>query len=201
MAAVVALLRAPAAARTLLAFVVAGLSASAMVGLVVIVAFNGAATAVGGSTFSGLFDLVAGVAALGFAVGVERGRVPRRRERPRGRVASAIAVRLREPSVATAAAAGVATHVPGLIYLAALNAIAIDDPSPADAAAQVVVYNLLWFAIPLVALAIAVRSPSTARICLDRTTAYARRNQDRVLVVLFSALGVYLTVNGIVDLT
>src|SRR4051812_5230675 len=110
MAAVVALLRAPAAARTLLAFVVAGLSASAMVGLVVIVAFNGAATAVGGSTFSGLFDLVAGVAALGFAVGVERGRVPRRRERPRGRVASAIAVRLREPSVATAAAAGVATH-------------------------------------------------------------------------------------------
>jgi hypothetical protein len=199
-AAVVALLRTPRAARSLLAFTLAGLVVSVAIGVVVVVAFKGAGTAFGRSTFSELFSLVAGVAALGFAAGVRRGGMPRRRERPRGRAASALAVRLRQPSDATAAAAGVATHVPGLIYLAALNTIAAGGPDLATAAAQILAYNLLWFAVPIIALAFAVRSPGTARDYLDRATAIARRNQDRLLVVLFGTLGVYLSVKGLVEL-
>jgi hypothetical protein len=199
-ATVVALLRTPTAARSLLAFALAGMVVSVTVGLVVVIAFKGAGTAVGRSTFSGLFSLVAGVAALGFGAGVQRGGLPRRRERPRGRAATALAVRLRQPSAATAAAAGVATHVPGLIYLAALNTIAAGRPGLAAAAADVFVYNVLWFAVPLAALAFAVRSPGTARDYLDRATAVARRNQDRLLVVLFGTLGVYLCVKGLVEL-
>ena len=199
-AAVIALLRTPAAARSLLAFTVAGFVASVAVGAVVVLVFQGAGTAVGRSTFSGLFSLLAGVAAISFAAGVRRGGIPRRRERPRGRATSAIAERLREPSIVTSAAAGVATHVPGLIYLAALNSIATGRPDFASAALQIVVYNVLWFAVPLGATVLAVRSPGTARQYLDRATAAARRHEERLLVLLFGSLGVYLCVKGLAEL-
>jgi hypothetical protein len=203
-AAVVALLRTHTAVRSLLAFAVAGMVISVAFGLLVVFAFKGVGSAVGRSTFASLFDLVAGVAALGFAAGVRRGGLPRRRERererPRGRATTALAVRLQRPSMATAAAAGVATHLPGLIYLAVLNSIAAEQPNLAEATMQIAVYNLLWFAIPLTALTFAVRSPATAREYLNRATVYARRNQDRVLVALFGTLGVYLSAKGIADL-
>ena len=94
-----------------------------------------------------------------------------------------------------------ATHVPGLIYLVALNSVAAGRPTPASAVVQVLVYDLLWFAIPLTALTFAVRSPATARAYLDRATEIARRHQERLLVALFGALGVYLVVKGIVELS
>ena len=100
--------------------------------------------------------------ALGFAVGVQRGGLDRRRGRPPGRRIVRARGATAAPSLATAATAGVATHVPGLIYLVALNAIAAEDPGPAEALAQVAIYNVLWFAIPLGALALVLRSPATA---------------------------------------
>ena len=149
-----------------------------------------------------MFDLIAGVGRPRL-----RGRRAARPARPAarpparaGRTTSAIAARLQHPSLATAATAGIATHVPGLIYLVALNTIAADNPRPAAAFAQVALYNLLWFAIPLGALVLVLRSPATATAFLDRLTAWARRHQDRLLVVLFGALGVYLTIKGIVAL-
>ena len=66
-----------------------------------------------------------------------------------------------------------------------------------EAAAQVVIYNLLWFALPLGALVLSIRSPQTADAYLDRLSAWARRNQEPILVVLFGALGVYLVAKGV----
>ena len=102
--------------------------------------------------------------------------------------------------MATAAFAGVATHVPGLIYIVALNQIAAGRPRDAAAVTQVLVYNLLWFAIPLAALH--ARDPLTGgRARLPRpATAFAQRHQERLLVLIFGALGVYLTVKGVVGL-
>ena len=71
--AVFALLRSPAAVRSLLAFCIAGLLASFLVGMLVVFAFDGVGTAIGHSTFSGVFTVVAGVAAIGFASGIARG--------------------------------------------------------------------------------------------------------------------------------
>lgn len=200
-AAVFALLRAPGAARTLLAFVTAGFVASVLVGLVLVGALDGAGGQLGRSTFAAVVDILAGVAAIGFAVGVQRGGFDRRRERPHGRATSAIAVRLRHPSLRAAAAAGVATHVPGLIYVVALNAIAAAGGGPAEALAMVALYNALWFALPIGALVLVHRSPATATAYLDRLTAWARRHQDRLVVALFAALGVYLTIKGVLELS
>jgi hypothetical protein len=198
-AAVIALLRAPAPRRTLLAFTVAGLAASVAVGGVVIIAFGGAGEALGHSSLAAIFDLVAGVAALAFAAGLQRGLGERIRDRRAATPTtgeSRIAHRLRDPSLATAAVAGVATHVPGLIYLVALNAIAADEPGALSAAFQIGIYNVLWFAVPIIAFAFAVFSPDATGSYVERATGWATRNQDRLLVALFGALGLYLVIKG-----
>jgi Sap, sulfolipid-1-addressing protein len=198
-AAVFALLRSSTARRSLLVFTLTGFAFSVGIGLVVVIGFDGARTAAGESTFAALFDLVAGVAALGFATGVQRGRVTRPRPSPGGRT-SAVAERLRNASPWAAALAGVATHVPGLLYLVALNAIAAGSPSAVWALTQVAVYNALWFSLPFAALVVAIRSPQTAEMLLDQLTAYARAHQDRLIIVIFGGVGLYLTVKGVAGL-
>jgi hypothetical protein len=203
-AAVVALLRTPDPRRTLLFFVVAGFTTSMAIGLLCVLAFNGARANLGGSTFTAVFDLVAGVSALAFAVGYRQGRVSVRRREPRAArstgATARLARRLRDPSVATAAAAGVATHIPGLIYLVALNAIAADAPPVATAALEVAIYNTLWFAVPIAALALAILRPGRAAGYLDRATSWGREHEQGLVFATFTLLGAYLTIKGAVEL-
>jgi hypothetical protein len=206
-AAVVALLRAPDPRRLLVAFTLTGLIASVAVGTLIVVAFDGAGNALGRSSFAAVFDVVAGVAAIAFAAGVKQGRVsaPHRAASSSTtttttKTPSRITTRLSHPSLKTAAVAGVATHVPGLIYLVVLNAIAAESFGGVTATFYVAVYNLLWFAIPIVALALAVFAPGTANAYLGRGAAWARANEGWLLVTSFAALGVYLIVKGLVAL-
>jgi hypothetical protein len=203
-AAVVALLRTPDPRRTLLFFVVAGFTTSTAIGLLCVLAFHGARVSLGGSTFTAVFDLVAGVSAIALAIGYRQGRVSVPRREPRGDrstgATARLARRLRDPSVATAAVAGVATHVPGLIYLVALNAIAADTPPAGKAAVEVAIYNLLWFVVPLVALALAILRPGRAADYLDRATLWGRQHEQGVVSATFALLGTYLTIKGAVQL-
>ena len=201
-AAVFALLRAPAAARTLAAFVAAGFAASMLIGVLLVSVLGGVGGQLGRSSFAATFDLLAGVAALGFAAGVQRGGLDlHRRERPRGRATTLLAVQLRHPSLKTAAIAGVATHVPGLIYLVVLNSVAAGEPGPATVLAKIALYNLLWFSLPIAALTLVHRSPAAAAAYLDRLTVWARRHQEHLVVALFGALGMYLILKGLAGLT
>jgi Sap, sulfolipid-1-addressing protein len=203
-AAVIALLKTSDPRRALLFFLVAGFLWSMAVGLVLVLALHGARVTLGGSTFTALFDLVAGVAALAFAIGYRQGRVsmPRRERRVRSAngAGARLAQKLRDPSVLAAAVAGVATHIPGLIYVVALNAIAAEDPSPANATVQVGIYNVLWFAVPIAALALAILRPGRAPEYLEHATRWGRRHEQVLVVVTLTALGVYLTVKAVVQL-
>jgi hypothetical protein len=209
-AAVVALLRAPGASRLLLAFSIAGMLASTVAGTVIVVAFDGIGSSFGQSDFAAVFDVLAGVAAIAFAAGLKRGRVsaPRRRSDPGSSAAanpspngsSKLVKRLRQPSAATAAAAGVVTHVPGLIYVVALNAIAAEELGAAASAFWVAIYNLLWFSVPLAALALSIVAPGTADAYLSRAAAWARAHQTPLLVGIFGVLGIYLVIKGVVSL-
>ena len=206
-AAVVALVKATDPRRMLLVFTVAGFTASTAIGLLLVLGFHGAHVHLGGSTFTAVFNLAAGVMALAFAVGYRRGvvSVPRRERRerrtaPSTGAAARLARRLRSPSVATVALAGVATHIPGLLYLVALNAVAADEPDPASAVGQVAIYNALWFAIPLAALALATLRPGRAAEYLDRGVSWARAHERGLVFALFATLGVYLTTKGAVQL-
>jgi hypothetical protein len=198
--AVLALVRAPRPQRLLLFFTAAGFAWSWTIGLVVVGVFHGANVAVGGSTITGVLDVALGAAALGFAAGLQRGWVqPTRRDSssPSGSAASSRFGRhLRDPSDRVAAAAGIGTHLPGLIYLAALNAIASERPAPVDVALQVAIYNALWFLVPLASLVLVTVRPGAALVYLDAATARVRRHEHTILVFGSLVLGGYLIVKG-----
>ena len=65
---------------------------------------------------------------IGFAAGSWSGHVHRLRHRSHAERPGRIVAMLRRPTLKVAAAAGAATHLPGLFYLVALNAIAAGSP-------------------------------------------------------------------------
>jgi hypothetical protein len=203
-AAVLALLRAPAPRRMLLAYCLVGFAWCMTVGIVVITVFDGVGSQFGRhrSSFTAIVDLLAGVAALGFAAGVARGQLLQRIQdrRPASNGDSRLVRRLREPSLVDAGAAGIATHIPGLIYVVVLNAIAAAESGTAGTILQLSVYNLLWFAIPITALALALANPAMIGEAIERAGVWAMRNRDRVGVALFGGLGLYLVTKGVVAL-
>jgi hypothetical protein len=202
LAAVLVLLRAPEPRRPLLFFTVAGFASSWVIGVLVVAVFHGADVALGGSTLAPILDLAFGAAALGFAAGLHKGWVqPRTRgsERPPTSTPSRFR-RIREGSPGVSALAGVGTHVPGLVYLVALNAIASGGPGLVDAGIQVAVYDALWFTIPIVSLVLAIVRPGTAPRYLAAATAWARRHEYGVLLAGSLAIGVYLVAKGAASL-
>ncbi len=203
-AAVVALLRGPSPRRMLLTYCVVGFVWCLVVGVVVIAIFDGVGSQFGRhrSDFTAVIDLLAGVAALGFAAGVARGQLLQRiqHRRPAREGDSRFTRRLRAPSLVDAGVAGIATHVPGLIYLVVLNAIAAAEAGAGSVLFQLGVYNLLWFAIPIAALGLALSNPAMISYALERSGAWATRNRDRLVVAIFGGLGLYLVAKGAVAL-
>jgi Sap, sulfolipid-1-addressing protein len=197
LAAVYALLVSPRSRPLLAAFIAGGFAASTAVGVLIVAVLHGVELPGGESRFVDVVDVVAGVAALGFASGVRVGGMDRvRRQRPRERPSS-IDRMLRDPSLGVAAAAGVATHIPGLFYLVALNAIAASQPGIGEAIVDVLVYNAIWFSVPIAALLVARQRPGAARELIERVDGWIRRHQDGLLALVFAAVGVYLTAKGV----
>ena len=109
-------------------------------------------------------------------------------------------VRLRHPSVGTAAAAGVATHLPGLFYIVALNEILANRSSLADAILAVLLFNAIWYGAAIVSVLYFMVRPGAARRALIRTTEWARAHSLGVTTFLFVVVGGYLVVDGAVAL-
>jgi len=188
----------------LAAFVLGGFAVSTAVGVIVVAGLHGVSLPGGRSDFAAIVDVVAGVACLGFAFGVRAGgidRVRRKREREREGDRAAWMTRLLEaPSLRLAAGAGVATHVPGVLYLVALNAIAAQRPGIGAAVFDVLIYNAIWFSVPVAALVTVWRRPDRARAAVDAMGRFVRRHEQALLVGVFAAVGVYLVAQGVVGL-
>ena len=104
---------------------------------------------------------------------------------------------LRRPTIKVAATAGVVTHLPGLFYLVALNAITADDPSLARAVVEVLVYNLIWFSVPIAAIVVARRDAEGMHAWIARVNAWARAHEQMLVVAVFASVGTYLVVEGV----
>jgi Sap, sulfolipid-1-addressing protein len=196
-AAVYAMLSAERATRLLLAYLVAGLVVSVAIGIgasSLLVPATGAHVT---PAARGVLNLVLGTAALGYAAGVLSGMIRRRERRPELSGHSRISRWLTDLSPPSAAILGVLTHLPGLFYLAALNAIAGSSRSELHAIAQIVVYNAIWFALPAVALAFAAFRPAEVRRLLGQLADALRRREPGIVVVIFAALGAYLVGKGL----
>jgi Sap, sulfolipid-1-addressing protein len=187
--------------RLLVAYILGGLAFSLTVGVAVVVLLRGIGLALSSSTSRPVLDIVLGGAALGYASAVWAGWQPRRSSAASPSEAPGWMHRhLRDLSVRSAAVAGVLTHLPGVIYLAALNAITGSTAGIADGLFQVAVYNAIWFSMPILALVVAQRRPDVTRDILDRLGKWMLLYRRRILVLFLGALGLYLVVSGIVHL-
>jgi hypothetical protein len=197
-AAVVAMLSTAYPRRLLVSYIVAGLAFSLAVGTVVVLLVQG----LGPSTDAGgrpLVDIVLGALALAYAAAAAFGWLPRRRvARPPG--SGWMRQRLQHLSPAAAAAAGVVTHLPGLVYLAALNAIVSGAVDAVDAVVQVVIYNAIWFSLPITALVLTHYRPALAQQRLAEVGTWTRRHQRVITIVFLVGLGGYLLVIGVLGL-
>jgi hypothetical protein len=200
LAAVYALLSSARPRRLLLAFLAAGFAVSTAIGILVVAGLGGIPLPGRASDRADIVDIVAGAAMLGFAAGAWSGQVQVMRRRRGGEGASRLMRMLQRPSVRVAAAAGVATHLPGLFYLVALNAIATNDPSPAVAVARVLLYNAIWFSVPAAAIVLAGRHAVGTQERITRTNDWMRRHQRALLVAVFAAVGGYLVIKGVYGL-
>jgi hypothetical protein len=181
----------------LAAFTLGGLAFSCTLGLVVVSALHGVSLPGRESTRTAIVDLVGGAAMLGFAGGAWSGHVERMRRRRGGQRPSRIVTALRRPTVKVAAAAGVLTHLPGLFYVVALNAIAAGRPPVARAVVDVLIYNAVWFSVPIAALVVARQHAEGAHVWISRANAWARAHEQPIVVALFASVGTYLVVKGV----
>jgi len=195
-AALYALLSASHPRRVLIAYIVGGFVFSVTVGVIVVVAFDGADIKYGGGNVESAIELVGGAAALGYAAGLATGRAQLPSRGGETRAESRMLVRLQHPSVGTAALAGVATHLPGLFYLIALNAILANRNSLADAILAVLVFNVIWYGAAILSVLYFMVRPGKARRALIRATDWARAHSQGVTVFLFAVVGAYLVVDG-----
>lgn len=195
-AAVYALLSSERPRPVLAAFTGAGFLFSCAVGFIVVSAFHGVSLPGRESTRIAIVDLAAGAAMLGFASGAWSGHVERIRQRRGQRAPSRVMTALRRPTVKVAAAAGVVTHVPGLFYLVALNAIAAGRPAIGRAVVDVLIYNAIWFCIPVAAFVVAREHAELAHARIARLNAWAREHEQVIVVALFASVGTYLIVKG-----
>src|SRR5690348_48434 len=121
---------APAGSRLLRAYLVVGLAFSLVVGIVVVVVLHGY-TATPVTTFwRAVVEVALGAAACGYAVGVGTRRRSATPEKP-SRTTAWLRKHLDDMTTTRAGLIGVVTHLPGLVYLAALNAIGDRRREPA----------------------------------------------------------------------
>ena len=199
-AALYALLSASSPRRVLLAYIAAGFTFSAAVGVLVVAIFHGAGIDYRGTDVYAAIELIGGLAALGFAIAVGTGRRELPSRDSASREESKIIRRLRNPTVSTAAVAGVATHVPGLFYIVALNAIIAEGPSFALGVLQVLLFNAIWFAAAIATVVILLLRPRVAPRALSRVLSWARRHARVTTVLVFGLAGSYLAIRGMTAL-
>ena len=201
LAAVYALLASDAPRRLMGAYVVAGLIFTVGVGMLVVGAFDGIDLDAGSGHTKAVAQLAGGLVVLAFAVGVLTGRVGGRRGEdapgPGGRWNDLLHRRL---TMRTAALAGPATHIPGIFYLVALNLIVAHRSSALAGLLEVVIYNVVWFAIPIAALAVCFVRPVVARDAVEAIQGWTRRNARTIVVVVSFAVGLVLVLRGAVGL-
>jgi hypothetical protein len=184
----------------MIAYVIAGLIFTIAFGALVVWAFHGVAVGSGTDRAKGTADLVGSVIVLGFAGLLLTGRVSGpHADAPRapGRWEQLLD---RHRTVRTAALAGPATHIPGIFYLVALNVIVAHHTSVAAGVVEILLYNVIWFALPITALTICIIQPDAARTVIGGVADWTRQRAHATLVVVSLAIGIVLLVHGLITI-
>jgi hypothetical protein len=200
LAAVSAILSHDSRRRLLVAYAVAGLAFTVFVGVVVVFAMHGIHFPSGSDRTRAVADIVGGVAALLFGCAVLTGRIPRRSDHDVSGVGWKARLD-RRLTVTAAAIAGPLTHLPGLFYLIALNVIVAHNPKVAGGVLAVAIFNAIWFALPLAALATCTVNPIAARDAVASVQRWTAQHSRALLLGTSFTVGTALVIRGAVYLT
>jgi hypothetical protein len=181
--------------RLLAVYLLAGMAVSLSVGIAVVLVAGEALSERSGFHFRASVLVLLGLVALLGAVAVRLGWA--RRFRPD---VPTTGHRRRRLSPAAAAAAGVLTHLPGVFYIAALGAITGAGAAATGTVAQVVVYNLVWFAPAIVALGVSLVGTIPSGDRLVGALAWGRAHEEPILTICLAGVGVWLIVKGVAGL-
>jgi len=197
LAAVYALLAHDSRRALMFAYVIAGLVFTIAFGLIVVYATHGIHLSSGTGQAKGVAELIGGVAALLFGVGLLTGRIQRRHahEAPeaRGRLKTMLDGHL---TTRTAVVAGPVTHIPGLFYILALNVIVAHNPRLPKGMFAVLTYNAVWFALPIIALVLCILQPTAALSVIGSVERWAREHSREILTWVSLIAGTVLVVRG-----
>jgi len=204
-AAVYAMLSTARPTRLLTAYIGAGFIFSVGLGIVLVILLDASAGSRTSEEVHAVIAITLGGVSLGYATGLLSGwfqgpvRNPATVDLALDKN-SWLGHQLAHLSLLRAALAGVLTHKPGLFYLAALSAITNSTSSTANRILQVGLYNVIWFAMPVAALALATRKPVELQDFMRRTTEWVWRRQRAIMITALGFLGVYLIVRGVLEL-
>jgi hypothetical protein len=199
---VIAMLSTGRPQRLLAAYILGGIAFTLTVGVLVVVLLQGLGPE-RSDVERPVVDIVLGAVSLAYSGAVAAGLLVRRAKTVTADEHGArswMRRRLDDMSPSGAALAGVLTHLPGLVYLAALNAIVGSATGALDGVIQVLAYNAIWFSLAIVALVMSTYRPAVSRDGLERGAAWTRGHRRMIIVVFCGILGVYLLVSGISEL-
>ena len=211
LAAVSALLAHKSARRLLFAYVVGGLAFTLAFGVLVVGGLHGIHLNAGSNHTRGIADIVGGVVALLLFFVVLTGRMPRRSDSdvPVPVTDTPVSDALTNPgggwknrldrqlTVPAAAIAGPLTHLPGLFYLIALNLIVAHNPRVPGGLVAVSIYDAIWFAVPLAALAMCIVNPTAAQAAVASVQRWTVRHGRTLLLGVSLGVGLVLLIRGI----
>ena len=185
--------------RFLWAYVVAGLAFAVAFGVLVVGVFHGIHVQAGTSGTRAVANIIGGVVILVFAVAFASGRVKRRRpvDRIEGRTdwGSRFSQRL---TMRTAAIAGPLTHIPGIFYLVALNVIVAANPFLFGGLIAVLIYDVIWFAVPILALGLSIVRPAAASQMIVAVQTWTKEHGRLIVLVASFVAGTAMVIRGLV---
>jgi len=198
LAALYAILSHPAPRRLMSAYVVAGLAFSIAFGVVVVGALHGIHLNAGTDRTKAIAEIAGGAVLLIFGAVVLRRPAHRTPDddapTPGRRWQGHLERRL---TLATAVAAGPLTHIPGLFYIVALNIIVAHNPLIPGGVLAVTTYNVIWFALPIVALALCIVRPGTAREAVVLVQEWTSVHSRTLLLTTTFVAGTALVIRGV----
>jgi Sap, sulfolipid-1-addressing protein len=211
LAGVILILAHPRPLRMLFGFLFGGLTISMIAGIAIVRALesSGAVSTSSHST-KPIVSIVAGVLSLLVAWGIATGRLNRglrkhRRNKPdpdpdvpaRPSLASRTLAR---GSIAMAFVAGLVLNLPGVWYLEALTEIARADPSTVSALLQLLLFNVIMFALVELPIVAYVIEPQGAAALVDRASKWGHTHSRKIAIGVATVIGVWLIVKGIINL-
>ena len=197
-AAVYALLSTRRPRRLLVAYIAAGFAWSFAVGILVVVALKGVKVETGSSTTNSVLSLARGPPPPGSRQASPQGGstpLPPDLQREIQGVPSASG-----PHSCGRCGRGRCDSSAGPPLPAGAERHLGARPGLAIGTVNVLIFDAIWFAIPIAALAVALRHPAAARVALDRGSAWARRHERQLGTVVLAVVGVAFALKGAVAL-